>query len=198
MDWDANYAAGGYLYGTEPHQFLRRMLPQLPKSGNALCLAEAGGRNGVFLAENGFDVLCVDLSAVGLAHARDLAQSRGVELHTQTADLGSYDFPTETYEVITAIYAHMPKAVLAKALAGAQRALKPGGYFIGVWYATEQIHYQTGGPQDPEMLYSLAEIQRLLPALEWPIAEEVIDTVIEGSRHTGKCAIIYCLGHKPA
>ena len=48
--WDQRYAAEEFIFGTEPHDFVRRVRPYLPAAGRALDLATGEGRNGVFLA----------------------------------------------------------------------------------------------------------------------------------------------------
>ena len=68
MMWDQRYSESGYAYGTQPNDFLREVEPRLPR-GRALCLAEGEGRNAVYLAQRGFDVVAVDQSSVGLAKA---------------------------------------------------------------------------------------------------------------------------------
>lgn len=83
--WQARYAAGHYVYGTEP-TFLRVVATGLDP-GDALCLADGEGRNGVFLAERGHRVTAVDPSANGVAKARTLAQARGVALTAVVGDL---------------------------------------------------------------------------------------------------------------
>ena len=71
-----------YLYGTEPVVLLADHVDELP-AGKALVLAAGEGRNAVFLAEHGFDVLAVDASAKGLEKARALASEKGVEIETE-------------------------------------------------------------------------------------------------------------------
>ena len=76
--WDERYLTDDYVFGTEPNQFIARILPLLPKGGRALDLATGEGRNGIFLAEHGFEAEGVDMSAVGLEKAQTLAAEKGV------------------------------------------------------------------------------------------------------------------------
>src|SRR6185312_10127913 len=87
--WNERYSAPAFAYGTEPNDFLRSVADRIPP-GPVLCLAEGQGRNAVYLASLGHDVLAVDQSAVGLTRARELAASRGVEISTEAADLETY------------------------------------------------------------------------------------------------------------
>lgn len=56
-------------------------------SGRVLCLADGEGRNGVWLAAQGFDVTSVDIAPQGTAKARQLAAARGVPPVAQTHDV---------------------------------------------------------------------------------------------------------------
>ena len=44
--WDERYLTDDYVFGTEPNQFIARILPLLPKGGRALDLATGEGGNG--------------------------------------------------------------------------------------------------------------------------------------------------------
>ncbi|HBN9225678.1 TPA: class I SAM-dependent methyltransferase [Pseudomonas aeruginosa] len=83
--WDERYAAEEYVYGTEPNAFLKEHAQRL--AGPVLSVAEGEGRNAVFLASLGLEVLGVDGSTVGLAKARRLAEAKGVSIDTLEAEL---------------------------------------------------------------------------------------------------------------
>ena len=77
--WNERYRQTDYFYGTAPNDFLAEHVGVLPK-GRILCLAEGEGRNAVFLAEQGYDVVAVDGSEMGREKALQLAESRGVSI----------------------------------------------------------------------------------------------------------------------
>ena len=60
--WEARFAAPGYHFGTEPNAFLKSKAGLLKPGQKALSIADGEGRNGVFLAEQGLDVLTMDFS----------------------------------------------------------------------------------------------------------------------------------------
>ena len=60
--WNKRYANRDYLYGTEPNSFLSEQYSLL--SSPVLSLSEGEGRNAVFLAARGLEVIAVDISAV--------------------------------------------------------------------------------------------------------------------------------------
>ena len=71
--WNERYAQDGFVFGTEPNTFLAEHASLL--EGPVLSLSEGEGRNAVFLASRGLEVVGVDISSVALAKARRLAWS---------------------------------------------------------------------------------------------------------------------------
>ena len=71
-----------------PNAFLAAQASRLTPGWSALALADGEGRNGVWLAEQGLEVLSVDSSSVAQEKARRLARSRGVELRIELVKLG--------------------------------------------------------------------------------------------------------------
>ena len=173
------------------------MLPRLPV-GKALGLGEGEGRNAIFLAEHGFDVLGVDASAIGLAKAQTLAAQKSVTIRTEVADLRAYTLPSEHYDVITLIFCHLPQPLRTEVFQQAIAGLKPGGMLVVVLYNPAQRQYQTGGPQDLALLPTLAELQQTLAPLQALVTEEVVRELNEGVNHQGPSSVIQYLGRKPA
>ena len=91
--WNERYRGETFAYGTEPNSFLVEHAGLL--TGPVLSLAEGEGRNAVYLASLGLDVLGVDASAVGLAKAHKLAEAKGVVIRTEVVDLATYVPPAK-------------------------------------------------------------------------------------------------------
>lgn len=105
--WDKRYDTTEYIYGPDPNEFLNEVVNQVPK-GRTLCIAEGEGRNAVFLAGHGHEVVAVDSSAIGLEKARKLASERGVEIETLVEDLANFDIEADSWDAIVSIFAHVP------------------------------------------------------------------------------------------
>ena len=67
--WDDRYLKPGFLFGLEPDTFLAAQRNMLRRVMKALSLGDGEGRNGVWLADQGLDVLPVDFSAPAQAKA---------------------------------------------------------------------------------------------------------------------------------
>src|SRR6059058_730091 len=88
--WDQRYGAEGLVYGEAPNEFLVSCAGRLARVGRALDLGAGEGRNALWLASLGLDVLAVDQGAVGMEKARRLGGERGLSLRTQAVDLREF------------------------------------------------------------------------------------------------------------
>lgn len=193
--WDQRYNTPDFIYGEEPNDFLRANVSLLTP-GAVLCLAEGEGRNGVFLARQGFEVTAVDSSQVGLKKAESLASSHQVRLCTVVADLAEYTIPPQHFDTIVSIFCHLPPVVRARVHQATVAGLKPGGTLILEAYTPKQLEYKTGGPPAKEMMMSLGVLESELAGLHFIIAQEIEREVIEGSLHTGMGAVVQILAKK--
>ena len=192
--WNERYASNEFAYGTEPNTFLVENANLL--TSPVLSLAEGEGRNAVFLASLGLDVLGVDASDVGLTKARQLAASRGLVIRTEVADLASYEPPENYYGSVISISAHLPSNTRNRLYPLVERSLKPGGILLLEAYSKAQISRDTGGPKDIEMLMDLAELEQQFSNCEPIVAQEIEREVIEGKFHTGLACVVQFIARK--
>jgi 2-polyprenyl-3-methyl-5-hydroxy-6-metoxy-1,4-benzoquinol methylase len=80
----------GSLWTAQPNRFLVAETKDLPP-GRALDLACGEGRNAVWLAERGWEVVGIDFSDVALEKARALADARSVDAQWVQADLLEFE-----------------------------------------------------------------------------------------------------------
>lgn len=196
--WNERYAGEGFLFGTAPNAFLRAQRHRLPASGSALALADGEGRNGVWLAEQGLDVLAVDASEVGLAKSRRLAAERGVTLAWELADLAGWDFGRERFDVIAAIFIQFADPALrARIFDGMKAALKPGGVLLLEGYRPGQLDYRTGGPSELANLYTEPMLREAFADLHIEYLASYDAELDEGAGHRGMSALIDLVARKP-
>lgn len=196
--WNERYSAPGYLFGTDPNAFLAAQAHRLRPGMRALVLADGEGRNGVWLAERGLDVLSVDVSPAAQDKARALAAARGVQLRFAQADLATWDMGRADFDLVAAIFIQFaPPPLRDLLLARMQAALAPGGLLLLEGYRPEQLAYRTGGPPAPEYMYT-ADLLRgafaELTVLELVERDVVLD---EGSAHRGMSALIDLVAQRP-
>ncbi|MDR4487743.1 MAG: class I SAM-dependent methyltransferase [Nitrospirales bacterium] len=155
--WNHKYDTDNYLFGRDPIPFLKDHIDLLPK-GKALDLAMGEGRNGVYLATQGFEVTGVDISETGLHKAQALASEKGVPLTTLLADLEQYEIPPNTFDVIICTY-YLQRDLFPKIAA----ALKPGGMVLIETYTMDHLQYRP--TFNPAYLLEPNELLGLLPGL---------------------------------
>ena len=193
--WERRYTESGYAYGTEPNGFLVEVADRIPP-GPVLCLAEGEGRNAVWLAARGHAVTAVDASAAGLAKTAALARARSVRIDTIAADLASFTIEPEAWSGIVAIFAHLPPLLRRSVHQAAALGLISGGVFVLEAFTPHQLALGTGGPQKPELLYTLDELREDLAGLDIEIGREVERDVVEGRYHTGRAAVVQVLARR--
>jgi SAM-dependent methyltransferase len=195
--WEERFATPDYVFGTEPNAFLKAQAGLLPKSGKALAIADGEGRNGVWLAEQGLDVLSVGFSPTALAKAQALARQRGVTVRTLQADIIAWDWPSAEFDVVVGIFFQfVGPSERARIFAGMRKALKPGGLLLLEGYGPKQLEYKTGGPSELENLYT-EELLRAEFAGFSELAVKAYDSMMsEGIRHVGMAALVDLVARK--
>lgn len=197
QSWEDRYAGEDYLFGTEPNDFLAEEAARLVPGSRALAVADGEGRNGVWLAGQGLDVLSVDFSANALAKARALASQRGLRIETQQADLFAWDWPVAAFDLVAAFFIQPGTAQQRILFAAMLAALKPGGMLIFEAHAKAQAASEFGGPDDPDHLYSAANVREVLAGAEIVMLEEKA-IIRRSGRHPGKeAAVVRLIARRP-
>lgn len=195
--WDQRYAGDDYHFGTEPNAFLVAQQHWLKAGTSCLAVADGEGRNGVWLAQQGLDVLSVDASPVALAKAQRLANERGVQVRFELADLLQSELGEARYDVVVAIFIQfVPPAQRAAMFAGIKRSLKPGGLLLLQGYTPRQLEYRTGGPSQAENLYTEALLREIFADMDILHLVEHDSHISEGAGHSGISALIDLVAKK--
>lgn len=150
--WDTRYASGDYTPRTRPTPFLADWLPRIPV-GRALDVATGTGRNAFLLADAGFEVDAVDISAVAIEAAAAASAGRGTRIRWQVADLDDATLPDRHYDLITVLRYRNP-ALWPRLIA----ALAPDGWLLVEHHL--QTHADAVGPRDPAFRLAPQELLR--------------------------------------
>ncbi len=195
--WNARFAQPDYVFGTAPNAFLAAQRDRLKPGQKALALADGEGRNGVWLAQQGLDVLSVDFSPAGQEKARRLAQKCGVALRTELADLTRRNWESEAFDVVAAIMIQFAGPPEREGIfRGMKRALKRGGLVILQGYRPEQIAYKTGGPPTAENMYTEELLRREFGDMRILHLRAHDGAIAEGAGHHGLSALIDMVAEK--
>ena len=180
--WEGHYTQREQIWSGRPNQRLVDEMQSLPP-GTALDLGCGEGADAVWLAEQGWNVVAVDVSTTALARAAKTAEARGVadRIDWRVSDLGGA-FPAGQYDLVNAAYllspVALPRVEILKAAAG---AVRPGGVLLILSHtgfppgaAVPDHHVTFPTPQE-----QLADLD--LPADEWTVeAAEDFDCPTNG------------------
>jgi len=195
--WEARFAGPEYHFGTEPNAFLKSKADLLKPGQKALSIADGEGRNGVFLAEQGLDVLAMDFSPTAVAKSQALARQRGVTIRTEQADLDTWRWPAGAIDVVVAIFFQFCAPPLrTRVFDSITRALKPGGLLLMEGYTPKQRQYKTGGPSEVENLYTRKLLEQSFADFSSVEIREYDSEIHEGPGHGGMSALIDLVGRK--
>lgn len=196
--WNARFATADYVFGEGPNAFLRTQAANLAP-GRALCVADGEGRNGVWLAEQGWQVVSLDFSDVAQAKAAALAARRGVLLDLVQADVHAWAYPEAAFDLVADIFSQFSApADRARKWAHMRGAVKPGGWIILQGYTPDQLHHRTGGPSDPAQLYTEEMLRSAFTDFEQVRIFEEETTLNEGAGHSGISAVIGLIARRKA
>ena len=184
--WDERYAAAPLVWSAGPNAFVERDLADLAP-GTALDLACGEGRNARWLASRGWRVTALDWSQVALDKGRRLAAESDppVEVDWVVGDVLTSPLPSDLDLVVVA-YLQLAADERRTALLRAWEAMAPGGTLHVVAHDSSNLHEGTGGPQDPAVLYTAADVLADLGAgsgLEVVHADRVERTVAAPDGH---------------
>ncbi len=146
--WDEQYRLPR---PTRVNVVLASIVADLPP-GTALDLGCGAGGDAIWLAERGWRVTAVDISANAVRRLAETAEARGLPVSAARVDLAS-EFPEGTFDLVSAQYFHTPfELPRAEVLRKAAHALRPGGLLVVVdhgstapwsWNQDPDVHFPT-------------------------------------------------------
>ena len=186
--WNGKFSKADYFYGTKANEFLASNISLLKNHKKLLCLGEGEGRNAIFFAKNGFEVSAIDASNLGLEKLQNRAIEEKLDIKTVCMDLNDWTV-LEKYDVIVASYLHMFKNEREELFKKIENSLNSNGYFIGEFFSTKQLEFNSGGPKDLDLLYAIEDFQNYFNLCKKNITEEIV-VLDEGIGHQGEACVI--------
>jgi SAM-dependent methyltransferase len=177
--WDERYRASASVWGAAPNRFVEQEAAELTP-GAAIDIACGEGRNAIWLATRGWRVIAVDFSAVALDKGRESEQH--VAPHQAVTwvvgDARTYRAPEPT-DLALLCYLQVDATARRAAVRAAAEGLAPGGTLLVIAHDSRNLADGTGGPQDPRVLYTAADIATDLAGIDLVVerADEVLRPV---------------------
>jgi SAM-dependent methyltransferase len=173
--WNERYRAKPQIWSGKPNPQLVREAGGL-RPGKALDLGCGEGADAIWLAQQGWTVTAVDVSAVALerAHSHEKAALARESVHAgegaiasritwQQADLEQWQ-PEGSFDLVTSQFLHSQELAWQGPLRTAASAVKPGGTLLIVGHHPDRLPPWGGGGAHAhrEMFYTGDELVREL------------------------------------
>ena len=152
--WDERYRAADLVWGAPPNRWVAAELADA-RPGRAVDLACGEGRNALWLAHNGWQVTGLDFSPVAITKARALDTRH--EVDWVVGDATTYA-PDTAVDLALLVYLQLSATERRLAVRAAAAALAPGGTLLVIAHDSRNLTEGTGGPQDPFVLYTAADV----------------------------------------
>ncbi len=163
IKWNARYESEDSFLGERPSPFLTREIERiktLAPGSKALDIACGEGRNSVFLARHGFNVIGLDISDKGLEKGVKRAQAIGVNVEFRRVDLDDYTIQ-EKFDLILNF-----NFLLRELIPFEVAALNPGGVLL---FDTIMASEQLLQSHKPSYLLQPGELSSLFGTFEGEI-----------------------------
>lgn len=193
--WNQRYSTEEYVYGTEPNEFFKERLDLL-QPGTLLLPGEGEGRNALYALQKGWKPEAFDWSTVAREKALKLAAKNGFDYIYNINTFEDFVAKPGCYDAAALIYIHLPpdeRLLLHQKIIA---SLKPGGVLFLEAYDKDQLGKKSGGPQEPELLYSMAELVEDFIDLDFELLTHLTINLKEGKFHQGEASVVRFCGVK--
>jgi SAM-dependent methyltransferase len=128
--WDDKFRSGLPNVRREPSRLLVEAVANVTP-GAAIDLGCGEGRNLLYLASKGWQATGIDISAVGIAQAKDAATAHKLSPSFVVSDLDAYDLGANRWDLLSSIYMqdwHIKSKT--NTFQRMKHSLKPGGIVV--------------------------------------------------------------------
>ncbi len=194
--WDARYGAAERIWSGQPNQQLVAEVADLAP-GDALDVGCGEGADAVWLAERGWRVTAIDISAVALARAAAHGAERGVadRITWEVAGVLTWTPPAAAFDLVSSQYMHLPQPHLESLHRRLAAAVRPGGTLLVVLHHPDDMHAHGG----PELVMTAEQIAATLDPAVWPTivasSPERLVTSSDGSTVIRRDAVLRAVRH---
>ncbi|MBI4635891.1 MAG: class I SAM-dependent methyltransferase [Candidatus Rokubacteria bacterium] len=134
-----------YIWGTEPSELARDVVRLLPARARVVELGSGEGRDSVFFAARGFDVIGVELSRAGIDKAERLARAHEVPVRWVHGDMarGRFGGPFHLVYSCGAIH-YVPRQARVRLFRRLKSVTVPDGYHAHIVFTAESVYVEKG------------------------------------------------------
>ncbi|WP_051478670.1 class I SAM-dependent methyltransferase [Arthrobacter sp. H5] len=163
--WDSRYSEQPAIWSGNPNPQLVTEAADLPP-GRSLDVGAGEGADAIWLAQRGWTVTAVDISAVALQRAQ--AHARGQTIEWKRADLTTWAPPSSSFDLVSAQFMQLPPEPRAALFRNIIAAVAPGGTLLVVAHDPSDMESGAHRPHHPDLFYTAEDIAGSL-GTEWEI-----------------------------
>jgi tellurite methyltransferase len=187
--YDQWYASQGYYWGKKPSAICDKAIEIIRPSSDyhpkLLDLGCGEGRNAVYFAKHGFEVVGLDLSLTGLEKTRSYAKEVGVHVETIQADIVTYELK-DAYGVIfsTGTLQYLLPEVRSQRFQNYKECTSPNGINVLSVFVRKPFIPRAPDAEKTEYPYRSGELMSYY--WDWEIlhcTEEIFDCMSSGVPH---------------
>jgi tellurite methyltransferase len=187
--YDQRYAKRGYYWGKKPSVICDKIMAIIRPSSTfrpkLLDLGCGEGRNAIYFAKHGFDVVGLDTSLVGLKKTRRYAEEAGVHVETIHTDISTYQL-TDIYDVIfsTGTLQYLPPKVRSQRFQNYKKCTSSSGINAFSVFVTKPFIPRAPDAEEDTYPYKSGELMSYY--WDWEIlhcVEEIFDCMSSGIPH---------------
>jgi tellurite methyltransferase len=146
-DWNQNYRETPNVFGADPAPILERHADLIDGETPILDVGCGQGRNSLFLARRGHEVLALDPSTVAVEQTGSTAEAEGLRITTQVGFMDDVHRPEGGFGAIM-VFGLIPiltRAEINNMVASIERLIAPGGLLFITAFTTEDPKFTSGG-----------------------------------------------------
>ena len=173
--WDQRYQSSTTIWSGRPNpQLVTEAAGLVP--GTALDAGCGEGADAIWLAERGWLVTAVDISAVALERAVARALEAGADIARritwQHADLSTWVPAAASYDLVSAQFLHLPRGQREPLQRRLGEAVAPGGILLVVGHHPSDLQTTIPRPPFPELFFTAADVAASLAPRQWIVVAE--------------------------
>lgn len=171
--WDERYRSAPAIWSGNPNPHLVTDIASLTPT-TALDMGAGEGADAIWLAEHGWQVTAVDISAVAIERGRGAAEARGAEVAERVtwvaADVTTWVPPTGAFGLVASHFLHVPSALRGPVFERCIAAVAVGGTLMIVGHHISDTLTTIRRPQLPDLYFEAEDVAAMLPD-GWTVVE---------------------------
>jgi SAM-dependent methyltransferase len=170
--WEERYAARPTIWSGRPNpQLLAEATALTP--GRALDVGSGEGADAVWLAERGWQVSAVDISATALQRGAAHAEAAGADIAARItwihADLREQPPAQGAYDLVSSQFMHLPSDARGELFQHLAAAVAVGGTLLIVGHHPFDLRTTAHRMHFPDMMFTAEEVASSLDPAAWQV-----------------------------